>query len=343
MNKPTVHDIAKEAGVSLATVDRVINSRPGVREKTIERVHQAIDRLGYVRDMSAANLARQRLYRFAFLLPEGQQSQFLHEIRRAVAEAAAGAVAERSEIQVINVTLSDPVELMRVQREIVEAGIDGIAIMANETPTVRDMIMRLKQAGRAVVALVTDQPNSERDHFVGVDNVASGRTAGVLMGRFIGHRPGKIAVVVNSTNERDMAERRLGFDAVIARDFPLLTALPSLEGRGGQDLTAEVTRACLDRHPDVVGIYCAGAGLRSVVKVLEERSMAGRVTVIGHELTPFSREALLSGAVDVIITQNVGHLIRSAARVLRAKCDGSEIVQSQEKIRIEIVIRENLG
>ncbi|MCA0272333.1 MAG: LacI family DNA-binding transcriptional regulator [Proteobacteria bacterium] len=341
MGKPTVHDIAKEAGVSLATVDRVLNARPGVRGKTVEKVQKAIGSLGYVRDISAANLARQRQYRFAFLLPEGQ-SQFLQEIRRAIAEAAVSNIADRSEMRVINVSLQDPLSMMRVQQEILEKNIDGVAIMANETPTVRDMIMRIKQAGRIVVTLVTDQPKSERDHFVGVDNVASGRTAGVLMGRFLGQREGKIAVVVNSTNERDMAERRLGFDAVIARDFPLLATLPSLEGRGEQDLPAEITRACLDRHPDVIGLYCAGAGLRSVTKVLEERSMAGRVTVVGHELTPLSREALQRGVVDVIITQNVGHLIRSAARVLRAKCDGVDIVESQEKIRIEIVIRENL-
>ncbi|MEL6316609.1 MAG: LacI family DNA-binding transcriptional regulator, partial [Pseudomonadota bacterium] len=35
MSRPTVHDIARVAGVSLATVDRVLNERPGVREKTI--------------------------------------------------------------------------------------------------------------------------------------------------------------------------------------------------------------------------------------------------------------------------------------------------------------------
>ena len=87
MAKPTVHDIAKEAGVSLATVDRVLNSRPGVREQTVDRVRQAVERLGYVRDINAANLARQRRYRFVFLLPEGK-SQFLDSLENAVAEAS---------------------------------------------------------------------------------------------------------------------------------------------------------------------------------------------------------------------------------------------------------------
>ena len=55
--KPTVHDIAREAGVSLATVDRVLNARPGVRQITVARVQEAIRSLGYVRDLTAANLA----------------------------------------------------------------------------------------------------------------------------------------------------------------------------------------------------------------------------------------------------------------------------------------------
>ena len=62
MGRPTVHDIAREAGVSLATVDRVLNARPGVRQATIARVQAAVDELGYVRDTFAANLAKGREY-----------------------------------------------------------------------------------------------------------------------------------------------------------------------------------------------------------------------------------------------------------------------------------------
>ena len=71
VSRPTVYDIAKNAGVSLATVDRVLNERPGVRAKTIARVQEAFQRIGYVRDVAAANLARQRDYELMFVLPEG--------------------------------------------------------------------------------------------------------------------------------------------------------------------------------------------------------------------------------------------------------------------------------
>ena len=52
---------------------------------------------------------------------------------------------------------------------------------------------------------------------------------------------------------------------------------------------------------------------------------------------------LLSGRLDAVIAQNPGHLVRSALLVLRARCDGRATIASQEEIRIEILLRENLG
>lgn len=341
MGKPTVHDIAREAGVSLATVDRVLNARPGVREATMHRVRDAVRKLGYVRDISAANLARQRRYRFAFLLPD-TSSQFLHGLREAIAEAAGGLLSDRSEIETLTVPFHDPVALTRAIAELECADFDGAAIMANETPLMRDMIARLKAGGVAVVALITDQPNSERDHFVGIDNLAAGRTAAVLMGRFVAGRRGGIAVVVNTTQARDMVERRIGFDEVMAREFPDLKVLPSVEGRDDHERTAQVVARCLEAHSGVVGIYCAGAGMRGVTQTLMRRGLGRKLVVIGHDLTPHARAALERGLVDVIINQNAGHLARSAMRVLRAQCDGVDVIASQERIRIEIVLKENL-
>ena len=79
--KPTVNDVARVAGVSLATVDRVLNERPGVRSVTIDKVMGAVTQLGYVRDSAAANLARQRFYRLVFILPE-TQNEFVQALER---------------------------------------------------------------------------------------------------------------------------------------------------------------------------------------------------------------------------------------------------------------------
>ncbi|MFZ2101939.1 MAG: LacI family DNA-binding transcriptional regulator, partial [Oricola sp.] len=239
MSRPTVNDLAKAAGVSLATVDRVLNARPGVREQTIRRVNEAIERIGYVRDVTAANLARQRRYKFAFVLPE-TPGEFVTLLRAAVTEAAASPIVDRTELTVATVPPDDPHFLVKTLRRLGASQIDGIAIFAPETPHVRDEIAHLKENGVAVVALVSDLPNTGRDHFVGIDNIAAGRTAGVLMGRFMREIQGSVVVLASSMQARANAERRLGFDQVMAEQFPTIEVLPSLEGHSDPDTIRRV-------------------------------------------------------------------------------------------------------
>lgn len=341
MTKPTVHDIAKVAGVSLATVDRVLNARPGVREKTVERVHAAVQSLGYVRDTYAASLARQKQYRFAFVLPEGD-SQFVDTLKAALQEAAAALLADRVIVRVVPVQAQDPHSVVRALNSLSADHTDGVAIMAPETPQVRDAVARLKEAGLAVVALVSDLPTSGRDHFVGINSLSAGRTAGVLMGRFVGARRGKVLIVTNSMLARDSIERRLGFDAVMAESFANLTVLPSIESRDDPARMEAVVARALAIHRDLAGVYSMGPGNRALLHTLRASGRLSGLVVIAHELTPVTHRALLDDEIDAVITQNVGHLVRSALRVLRAKSDGVGIFESQERIRIDIVLKENL-
>lgn len=341
MSKPTVHDIAKVAGVSLATVDRVLNARPGVRDKTVARVHDAVRSLGYVRDTYAANLARQRQYRFAFVLPEGD-SQFVDTLKAALKEATDAHVADRVFVRIVPVDAQDPHSVVRALNSLSPVEIDGLAIMAPETPQVRDAVAHLKAAGVPVVALVSDLPTSGRDHFVGINSLSAGRTAAVLMGRFARSGPGKVLIVTNSMLARDSIERRLGFDRVMAESFPDLVILPSIESRDDAGRMAAVVRHAMAAHPDLVGVYSMGPGNRTLLQALRDSGRLPGLVVIAHELTPVTRQALIADELSAVITQNVGHLVRSALRVLRAKCDGVGIFEAQERIRIEIVLKENL-
>lgn len=341
MSRPTVNDLAKAAGVSLATVDRVLNARPGVREQTIQRVNDAIERIGFVRDVTAANLARQRRYKFAFVLPEAP-GEFVTLLQAAVREAAASPIVDRTELLVATVPPNDPHVLVKTLRRLGASQIDGIAIFAPETPHVRDEIAHLKETGVAVVALVSDLPNTGRDHFVGIDNIAAGRTAGVLMGRFMREVRGSVLVLASSMQARANTERRLGFDQVMAEQFPAIEVLPSLEGHDDQGTITRVVTTALSGRGDIAGIYSVGTGNGVLVDLLREHGRGRDLVVIAHELTRNTRRALQDGTLDAVINQNVGHIARSALRVLRAKTDGIDILSAQERIRIEIIIRENL-
>jgi len=340
MGRSTVEDVARQAGVSVATVDRVINGRAAVRPKTVERVEKAIRLLNYQPDRLAARLARAREYRFCFVLPEGSNS-FMIALGEAVAAAAAHMAREKVVIDTRLTDVFDAGVLARTLDHIGEA-YDGVAVVALDHPRVREAINALVDRGIAVVTLVSDVPGSRRSHYVGIDNAAAGRTAGTLMGRYLGERRGKVGLITGSLSLRDHIERQFGFEQVIIHEYPGLALLPVREGRDDWRRVEALARQLLAEHPDLIGLYNVGAGTRGIVAALEQAGRQRDVVYIGHELTEESRRALIDGTIDLIINQDAGHEVRSAIRILMSKADRVPVVEAMERIRIDIYVRDNI-
>lgn len=338
--RPTVHDIADRAGVSLATVDRVLNGRPGVRGVTRAKVEAAIAALGYVRDVAAANLAKSRVYPLVFILPEGD-NPFMRALEAEVRRAGLHSAAERTRLSVATVPAFDAAALAEAIDAAIVENVSGIAAVAVDAPDVLAAIERARAAGIPFVTLVSDLANSGRDHFIGVDNIAAGRTAGSLMGRFLGNRPGPVAVLAGSMRVRDHGERLEGFLAAMSAMPFGRAVLPVLEGQDDPALAFSLISDCLAAVPDLAGIYSLGAGNRGLVEAVAAGSR-GDLCVIAHELTADTRAGLETGLVDAVLNQDAGHEVRSAIRVLRAKADGLPVIAAQERIRLDIFIKDNL-
>ena len=336
--RPTTKDLAKAAGVSLATIDRVLNGRAGVRNKTIERVNEAVAKIGFERNHLAATLARQRAYRFAFALPRSG-GEFLDQIVNHIREFQRVARAEMIELEVIRIEDHDPYEVALTLGRLGPKQIDGIAIMAPETPQIRDALHRMRERGIQTIPFVSNQ---QEDGFVGIDNRAAGAAAGRLMGRFLETRQGTILALTETMQLRESLERRLGFDGVINRDYANLRVLPTLETHGDPARAENVLRNALSAHRDVVGLYLMGAEPRIPIEVARNLGVSARWVTIAHERTVSTEKALRAGDIDAVIHQDPGHLVRSAVRILRAKCENRTPLASQERIRIEILIAENL-
>ena len=340
----TLKDIAREAGVSLATVDRVLHNRPGVRPDTVRRVKAAIERHSFQPHVAAAELARGRARRFAFVMPSGP-NPFMQQIEAYLGEMSAWLAARRLDVETVTTDVFDP-SVLAASLEALSGDYEGVAVVALDHPSVRAAINDLVDAGTKVVTLVSDVPSSRRHHYVGIDNIAAGRTAGALVGRLVGQRSGKVAIVAGSQGLRDHAERIFGFNQVMASEFPGLNVLPVLEGRDEDARSEQLLGRLLGRHADIVGLYNVGAGTQGVANALNDKALsdAGRdkVVFVGHDVTVLTRRLLLQGVMDAAISQNPGHEARAAVRVLLALARGEPILSEQEKIRIDIVMRDNL-
>ena len=151
---------------------------------------------------------------------------------------------------------------------------------------------------------------------------------------------GDVALVAGSGTLRDHCERRMGFEQVMRTECQHLNVLPWIEGEEMAGVVEEKLSQLMADNSNIVGLYSLGGGTRGVIDTIN--SAKQKISVVTTELSKHTRAALISGTVDAVLVQDPGHEVRSAIRVLRALVDDAQINEKQERIRIEIFVRDNL-
>jgi len=337
--RATVHDVAREAGVSLATVDRVLNGRPGVRPATAQKVATAIAALDFRRDLSASLLARSRELNVHFLIPDAA-NEFMSHLGEAIRRRVRAALAERLRIETTLLRALDAEGLARSLDALERESCDCAVIVAIDAPVVAAAVDAATRRGILVLTLVSDLPGSERQHFIGIDNRAAGRTAAALLGRF-SPAGGRVGVIAGSLGLTDHAQRLEGFLAVMRGDFPAIEIVGPYEGHDSAAETAALVRDML-ADPGLVGLYNLGAGNAGLMQALAGSGRARQVRVIVHEVTPSTRAGLGSGVVDVVLDQNPDEEVRAALVAARHLVEHAAAPLGDDRIEIRIFLRDNL-
>lgn len=340
LNRARVIDIAKEAGVSTATVDRALNRRPGVREATLQKVLKVAARLDYLPETGAFSASKPAPSRLVFLLPAGT-NRFIRMLGDTVAYSAEHLAPYNVKCRCEFIEGFNPGALAAsLQRHGQRA--DGIAFMALEHPLVREAVQALAAKGVPTVTVISDLSASARAAYVGLDNRAAGRTAGYLLGRFAGQRSGKVAMIAGSLSYRAHEEREAGFLHIMQEMFPAMQVVGLREGQDDADKNHAQTRVLLEQYPDLIGIYNIGGASDGVARALRDAGREHKVQFVGHGLTPDTRALLIDGTMDAVITQSPQTAMMNCVRIFANLRDKRELLAGVEAVRSTIVLRENM-
>lgn len=338
MRSPTLHDVARSAGVSYSTADRVLNGRGGVAEKSAQRVQRAIEELGYRRDIHAANLSRRRSYRFLFLMPRGDHG-FFTVLREALRREAVRRMADRVVITHCDVPAFDAEALATELDKVDPAEFDCVALIGADSQLLDTAIERLVKGGLPVITLVSDSASNLRQSYIGIDNVTAGRTAGRLMLLTHRNRTGRIQPILGTMNVRDHRERLQGAGEVIGSAGSGLVILSPIEVQDRPDIMLGRVSDILKNEPEISGIYSIGGGNRGLIELLGRLSGPRPVAVL-HELTPHSSAALKCGVIDAVIDQKPAEEISRAIDAMRAIAD--DLPAPASRIVPTIYLADNL-
>ncbi len=341
-NRPTIHDVAREAGLSTATVDRVLNAREKVREDTARRVYEAARTVGY----HAAALIGQRMQvelpriRLGVVLHKERQAffqQFKAELERAVASASgirASLVLEFASSQ----TPADFAALM----DGLAGRVDVVAATAVTHPDVTDAVLRLNAAKIPCFALLNDFAQGVRQNYLGLNNIKVGRIAAHIIATAT-HQPGKIAVFVGGYRWHGHELRETGFRSYFREYAPHFHVLDTLVNLETRQLTYEATLDLLGRHPDLRGIYCAGGGMEGAIAALREVRLPGDVALVVNEITPESRAALISRHVTMVISTPLERMCADLVRLAsEAVLNGVPAVAGQHFFQPDLYLPESV-
>ena len=342
-NRPTIKDVAREAGVGPATVDRVLNGRGVVREDTMRKVAEAAHRIGY----HASTLIDQRLstsvpeMSFGVVLHKGRQQfyqNFANELERAV--------AERTDIRgraVIRFSASQSPSDFLEEIDALAPKVDALASSAVNHQSITQAVQRLKEDGLPTFALLNDFAQGIRENYLGLNNMQVGRQAG-WMATTAAQKAGKLAVFVGGNRWHGHELRETGFRSFVRDSTPDFTVLDTLVNLETRQLTYEATLDLVARHPDLRGVYIAGGGMEGAIAALRETVRPRQVALVVNELTEDSRAALVDGYVTMVISTPLRQLCSDLVEMMvNAVKNGGAGVLGQHFLQPHIYLPESFS
>ena len=305
-----VKDIAFQAGLSTATVDRVLNGRAGVRGQTATRVAAAVREL----ERQEGNLARGGKTLVIDVVIEAPE-RFSNEVRAAFEREAGAFYPSMFRMRFQSAERMDHASFAAHLDRIRLRGSDGVVVKAPDVAEVRAAVARLTQAGIPVLTLVTDLPGSTRLAYAGMDNAAAGRTAAYLVNMALGDRGGCVLVTQSSSRFRGEEERVTGFRSALLERGNRVTMVEISEGFGRDEQTGTLASAALAAHPHICAVYSVGGANRSVLKAFDAESRECRV-FIAHDLDSDNRALLAGKRISFVLHHDLRTDIRNVCQLL---------------------------
>jgi LacI family transcriptional regulator len=332
----TVKEIAERIGISVATVDRVLNNRGNVKLDTYKKVMEKVKELDYTPNKSASFLSRKNELSIAIVIPE-LPDYFWSQVEKGVRSAFEEFRDYGLRVQVFQSEKYDVEKQKNTLKQIIESGeFDAIALAPNDSQDMIDVIDRGIDSGMTICTFNNDSPLSKRLFYVGCDYRIAGRLAADVLCKLVGTK-GKVGLITSDLTFQ-MQQKITGFREVIAdyKQIEMMGPLKLVQEEYNSLATFEAYFNQVD------GIYVSSAKLHIIAKHLEQVNLTKRIALIGHDITEEIYKYLKKGTVSATICQDPhtqGYL--TVKTLFDHLAHGEKINIKENNTKLELVTKEN--
>ena len=329
-------EIALQAGVGLATVDRVLHQRPGVHPATQRRVRQA--QVELERQQAQVGL---RGRRFLIDLVMETPERFSRIVRDALQDVVGQVHPAVFRVREHLAETMPIEELVEVLDAIGRRGSHGVLLKAPDVATIGDAVTRLHERGIPVVTLVTDIHHPARVAYVGMDNRSAGLTAAYLMHHWMGTETAD--VLVSSSDRRFLGEgeRIAAFVEGWKRARPLGRVRIVTAGHGLHDPTVAAVSRSLARHPEIAAVYSVGGANAGILAAFDRARRPCRVFV-GHDLDEDNLALLRAGRLSAVLHHDLHRDLLHACRCVMHAQRAGPPQEPSLRSNVEVITPFNL-
>jgi LacI family transcriptional regulator len=339
VKRPTLTDLAKAAGVSIATVDRVINRRLPVSDDTTQRVVRAAETIGYhATSLLKRRIAETPVRRFGFLLQK--RDAFYQNLGRELVQATKSAKDIDGKAVLGFMEELVPAVVARRLRDIAPR-VDAIAIVAMDHPQINQAVDEIVARGKPVFTLLSQITASSCKGHLGLDSRKCGRIAGWTIARMAA-RQGRIGILVGSHRYLNQETSEISFRAYMREHAPHMQLLEPIINLDDERIAYEAVSNMLASYPDLVAIYVAGGGQDGLIKALREFGGRPRPVAVCNELTATTKAALIDTVIDLALGTPVLPLALRTVSLMAAACGEDRYVPQQIFLPPEIFVSENV-
>jgi LacI family transcriptional regulator len=339
MARPTIKDLAQAAGVSVATVNRVLAGADNVRQPTRLLVQKAAETIGFyglgaIQSHVAAHRPKLRLG-VLLLQPYRSFYQMLAAELRELAAAETEAEIEMRIEFLEDLTPQHTAARILALAETCQA----IALTSAVHPDVTRALDSVRARGIPVFAYISQLSASGEMPYVGLDNWKVGRTCAWGIDHLC--RPGgKVGLLMGNPRFRSQEMNEAGFRSYFRENASRVTILEPQLTFESAAIAEEISETLL-RDPDLTGIYVAGGGISGAIAALQSSPRRSEVVLIGYQLMDVTRAALLDGTMTLVIASPIRQMTEALlAGMIRAVTgQGGNLTTI---LPFEIITRENL-